>query len=64
MVRHMPDQGWICQGTGCADQAARLQRPKANPAMCRFIGFSRWLGELQMREIKSESVFVVPLVAW
>ena len=37
-------------GNYCVDQAARLQRPKANPAVRRFIGLSRWLGELQMGE--------------
>ena len=48
------DQGWICQGTGYADQAARPQLPKAKLAEGKFIWPSRWLGKLQMREKEGE----------
>ena len=44
------DQGWIGQRSGCADQAAGSQPPKAKPLEHRFIGLACWLRSFGVKE--------------
>ena len=57
-TRPWSDQGWICQRSGYADQAARLQPPKAKPAESRFIGLSPLAGELQSERRKKGGIYI------